>query len=134
MRAGAFDAGNGDIEGLASLLIHKPPRNWSDREHEQASFELAKLARRFREAEAFAAVKGRAPTARAISVVVGLDPEAKPLFHTFEVSEQELVEAEQLADELIGRMKNSRRRSTVEFAALARMVERLSSDEPKEAA
>lgn len=134
MRAGAFDAGSGDIEGLASLLIHKPPRNWSDREHEQASFELAKLARRFREAEAFAAVKGRAPTARAISVVVGLDPEAEPLFHTFEVSEQELVEAEQLADELIGRMKNSRRRSTVEFAALACIVERLSSDEPKEVA
>ncbi len=27
MRAGAFEAGEGDIEGLASLLVHKPPRD-----------------------------------------------------------------------------------------------------------
>lgn len=134
MRAGAFEAGSGDIEGLASLLIHKPPRNWSDREQEQAKFEVAKLARRFREAEAFAAVKGRAPTARAISVVVGLDPDAAPLVHTFEVSEQELAEAELLADDLLGRMKTRGRRSTVEFAALACIVERLSAHEPREIA
>lgn len=134
MRAGAFEAGEGDIEGLASLLVHKPPRNWSDREHEQAMFELAKLARRFREAEAFAAVKGRAPTARAISVVIGLDPEAQPLFHTFEVSDQELDEADRLAEDLIGRLRRGKQRSTVELAALARAVERLSFDDAAEAA
>src|SRR5690606_13606604 len=57
MRVAAFESGNGDIEGLASLLVHKPPRNWSDRDLEQGLFELAKLARRFKEAEAFARVK-----------------------------------------------------------------------------
>jgi len=134
MRAGAFEAGEGDIEGLASLLVHKPPRSWSDREHEQAVFELAKLARRFREAEAFAAVKGRAPTAQAVSVVVGLDPKERPVFHTFEVTEQELAEADRLATDLIDRMRRSKARSAVELAALARVIERLSSQETSEAA
>lgn len=131
-RAGAFADGQGDVEGLASLLVHKPPRNWSDKEQEQASFELAKLARRFREAEAFAAVKGRAPTARAISVVVGLDPDADPHFHTFEVTDSEMQDAEELATELIKRLKKSKFRTTVELAALARVVERLSVEEAGE--
>lgn len=134
MRAGAFEAGEGDIEGLASLLIHKPPRNWSDRDHEQAIFELARLARRFREAEAFAAVKGRSPTAQAISVLVGLHPGAEPLYHTFEVSGSELEEAERLAVKLLGHMKINKLSPNVELAALARMIERLSSGDPQEVA
>lgn len=134
MRAGAFEANEGDIEGLASLLVHKPPRNWSDREHEQALFELAKLARRFREAETFAGVKGRAPTSQAISVMVGLDPKEQPVFHTFEVTDKELAQAEKLADEFLRRMRGRNLRSTVELAALARIVERLSIEEATEAA
>ncbi len=134
MRAGAFEGSEGDIEGLASLLVHKPPRNWSDREHEQATFELAKLARRFREAETFAGVKGRAPTAQAISVVVGLNPKEQPLFHTFEVTAQEMVQADKIADDLLRRMRVCNVRTTVELAALARVVERLSAEEAAEAA
>ncbi|MER9628677.1 hypothetical protein [Mesorhizobium sp. M0296] len=133
MRAGAFEANEGDIEGLASLLVHKPPRNWSDREHEQALFELAKLARRFREAETFAGIKGRAPTSQAISVMVGLDPKEQPVFHTFEVTDKELAQAEELADDFLHRMRGRNLRSTVEFAALARIVERLSAEETTEA-
>ena len=134
MRAGAFEAGEGDIEGLASLLVHKPSKNWSDREHEQARFELAKLARRFREAEAFAAVKGRAPTAQAISVMIGLNPKEQPVFHTFEVTDKELDQAEKLATEILDSLRGRKVRSTVEFAALARVVERLSIEETSEAA
>lgn len=132
MRAGAFEAKEGDIEGLASLLVHKPPRNWSDREHEQALFELAKLSRRFREAETFAAVKGRAPTSQAISVMVGLNPKEQPVFHTFEVTEKELAQAEELADEFLRGMRGRNLRSTIELAALAKIVERLSNEEPVE--
>ncbi|MFK4259200.1 hypothetical protein [Agrobacterium tumefaciens] len=127
MRTGAFEGG-GDVEGLASLLVHKPPRNWSDREQEQALFEMAKLARQFREAEAFANVKGRAPTSKAISVVVGLDPNERPLFHAFEVTEQEMESANDVADDLLLALRGRGLRSAVELAALARVVERLSVD------
>lgn len=126
-RAGAFALGEGDIEGLASLLVHRPPRNWSDREHQQAQYELARLALRFREAESFAALQGRAPTARAISVMVGVDPKARPLAHAFAVTDDELAQADQLADAFLAQI-NSRSTgpSAIGMAALARAVEQLS--------
>lgn len=134
MRAGAFEGGDGDIEGLASLLVHKPPRNWSDREQEQAMFELAKLSLRFREAETFAAVRGRSPTSQAISVMIGLDPKEKPLFHAFQVSEQELEAADKAADDLMAQLRGRGMRPAVELAALARLVERLSDSKGMERA
>ncbi|WP_206519985.1 hypothetical protein, partial [Mesorhizobium sp. M1A.F.Ca.IN.020.03.1.1] len=106
--------------------VHKPPRNWSDREQEQAMFELAKLCLRFREAETFAAVRGRSPTSQAISVMVGLDPKEKPLFHAFQVSKQELAAADKAADDLMAQLREKGMRPAVELAALARIVERLS--------
>jgi hypothetical protein len=133
MRAGAFEA-DGDIEGLASLLVHKPPRNWSDREQEQAMFELAKLSLRFREAETFAAVRDRSPTSQAISVMIGLDPKAKPLFHAFQVSGQELEDADKAADDLMAQLRSKGMRPAVELAALARIVERLSDGKGTERA
>ncbi len=128
MRAAAFESGDGDVEGLASLLIHKPAGNWSDRDFEQALFESAKLARRFKEAEVFAGVKGRAPTTQAISVMVGLASQERPLHRTFEVTEVEMAKAEQIADALVRVIREENVASSVELAALARVMERLSED------
>lgn len=128
MRAAAFESGDGDIEGLASLLVHKPARNWSDRDFQQALFELAKLARRFKEAEVFATVKGRTPTAQAISVMVGLTSQERPLHRTFEVTAIELAKAHVIADALVRSIKNQNVALNVELAALARVMERLSED------
>lgn len=128
MRAGAFEGEEGDMEGLASLLVHKPPRNWLDTEQDRAEFELAKLAKRFREAEAFAEVRGRSATATAISVVVGLDPKEQPLFRALEVNDREMKKAGEIADVLIEQLRKEGVPPTVEFAALARMLERLSGN------
>lgn len=128
MRAAAFESGDGDIEGLASLLVHKPARNWSDRDFQQAIFELAKLARRFKEAEVFAKVKGRAPTAQAISVMVGMASQERPLHKTFEVTDVELKKANRMAETLVRLIRDQELGSTIEFAALARVMERLSED------
>lgn len=128
MRAAAFESGHGDVEGLASLLVHKPARNWSDRDFEQALFELAKLARRFKEAEVFAGVKGREPTAHAISVMVGLAASERPLHKSFEVTRAELAQANQIADKLVQVIRSQKVASSVELAALARVVERLSEE------
>lgn len=40
-RAAAFENGVGDIEGLVSLLVHKPASSWSDRDRDQALIEMA---------------------------------------------------------------------------------------------
>lgn len=128
MRLAAFETGDGDIEGLASLLVHKPARNWSDRDFEQALFELAKLSRRFKEAEAFARVKGRAPTAQAISVMVGLSSLEQPLHRTFEVTDAELSEAHRIAEALVRVIKDQTLDTSVQLAALARVMEQLSDN------
>lgn len=128
MRVAAFESGDGDIEGVASLLVHKPARNWSDRDFEQALFELAKLARRFKEAEVFAGVKGRTPTAQAISVMVGLASQERPLHRTFEVTDVEMAKADRIAEELVRAIRDANVASSVELAALARVMERLSED------
>lgn len=131
-RAGAFASGDGDIEGLASLLVHRPPRNWTDREHKQAVFELRRLAVRFREAESFADLEGRAPTTRAISVMIGVDPDVRPVAHAFAVTEDELAQADLLAQDLLTQIQARSGRSTIGMAALARAVEQLSKAEAAE--
>jgi len=125
MRVGEFAAGVGDIEGLASLLVHKPPRSWSDREHDLAQFELAKLAQRFREAESMAELKGREPTAQAISVMFGLDPHTQPIRRAFHVSKLELEAADKLAEALLEQLRHSDTPQNVKLAVLARAFERL---------
>ncbi len=131
-RAGEFATGHGDIEGLASLLVHRPSRNWTDREHKQAVFELRRLSMRFREAESFADLEGRDPTTRAISVMVGVDPNTRPLAHAFAVTDEELAQADQLAEELLAQIQARSGRSTIAMAALARAVEQLSKAETAE--
>lgn len=134
MRLAAFEEGPGDIEGLASLLIHRPARGWSDRDRDQAEFELAKLTKRFREAEALARVRGRDATMQAISVVVGVDPKVKPLFKAFEVTLRERREAEVLADKILAQLTGAPSRAAVELAALARVLERLAQPSEADAA
>ncbi len=129
MRAGAFDSGDGDIEGLASLLLHRPPHAWSDRDADQALLELAALCRRFRETEALAAVRDRAPTAEAMALVVGLDASVAPVVRSFILTDAERTEAATLADELLATLGRGDRIASVRLAALARAVAGVALDD-----
>ncbi len=73
-------------------------------------------------------VKGRRPTAQAISVAVGLNSREVPLFRTFEVTDRELAIADGLANELFAHLRTVKQRPTIELAALARLVERLTNE------
>ncbi len=77
-RAAAIEQGTGDIESLVSVLLHRPARNWSDRDREEALTEIARYGRRFRELEALAVVRDRRTHTEALALVVGLDPLAPP--------------------------------------------------------
>lgn len=124
-RLRAFDGGEkGDIEGLASLLIHKPPRAWTDRERDQALVELARFSRTFREAEALANVRGRDTGMEAMAVIVGLGGTQRVL--RFELTGRERDEADRMADELLAFLQKSGSRG-LPIAALARAVDRLGS-------
>ncbi|MFN7110230.1 MAG: ATP-binding protein [Brevundimonas sp.] len=132
-RAAAFESGKGDIEGLASLLVHKPAHSWTDREHDQALMELSRLGKLFRETEAVVAVRDRRKGGEALAVVVGLDPDMPPLIKTFEVTAAESLQADDLASQLMSLLGKGTRTDTVNLAALARAVQRLNQLQEVEA-
>lgn len=133
MRAASFDGGEGEIEGLASLLAQKPPRNWSDRDREQALLDLARFGRRFREVEVLAAVRERPSTTEALALVVGLDPKTLPLLTTFELTESEKKEANRLAERILDTLGRKKTKGVVCLAALARALVSLSDETGREA-
>jgi hypothetical protein len=127
MRAAAFERGKGDIEGLASLLVHKPARSWTDREHDQALIELVRLGRMFRETEAVVAIRDRRAGGEAMAVVVGFDPDTPALIRSFEITASQRKAAENLAERLMGEIADAGEGSqVVALAALARAVQQLS--------
>jgi len=130
-RVRAFaDGGEGDIEGLASLLIHKPPRSWTDRERDQALLELARFGRFFREAEALAGMRGRDSDMEAMALIVGI--RGNPRVLRFELNQRERDEADKLAEELLSLLRRPGS-PMLSIAALARAADRLSWIEEREA-
>lgn len=121
MRAGAFGRGEGDIEGLASLLLHRPPHSWSDRDADQALLELATQCRRFRETEALAIVRDRIPSAEAMALVVGFDASVAPVVRSFVLTDAERAEAGALADRVLA-LLGGERGGSIRLAALARAM------------
>jgi hypothetical protein len=133
VRAAAFEKGTGDIEGLVSLLLHKPAQSWSDRDRDQALIEMARFGRRFRELEALAIVRNRRSDTEALALVVGLDPLIPPLLQSFELTEREKRSASELAERILEALGTSRESEHVRLAALARAVAVLAADSTVEA-
>jgi hypothetical protein len=127
-RAADFDGDNRDVEGLASLLVHKPMVNWSDRDREQAFTQLANFGRRFRELEAVAVVRERKSSTEALALVVGVDPTILPLLQSFELTEAEKVEASKLAEQVLSGLRSTGGTEQLQLAALARAVAALSGE------
>jgi hypothetical protein len=132
-RAAAFADGEGDIEGLLSILLHKPATSWSDRDRDQALIELARYGRRFRELEALAVVRNRRSETEALALVVGLDPMTPPLMQSFELTEQEKRAAAALAERVLKTLGGEAQGGHLRLAALARAVATLAAETPAEA-
>lgn len=132
-RAAAVEQGTGDIESLVSVLLHRPARNWSDRDREEALTEIARYGRRFRELEALAVVRDRRSHTEALALVVGLDPKAPPLMRSFVLNEQEKATAAGMADRLVASLRADDRGSRLQLAALARAVAMVAADHDNEA-
>lgn len=58
-RLGTFDGTQSALEGILSLAANRPPRDWTDRDVDAATLELASLSQEFLRAEGFAHVQGR---------------------------------------------------------------------------
>jgi hypothetical protein len=129
-RLKAFEGAQGDIEGLASLLVHKPARSWSDLDRQRAFAELFRLGRSLREAEALASLRGEAAGVE----IVGLFAEIAGGSHVarLELTPAQTREAELLAEEVLSILRSAP--GDIPMAALARAIAKLSQAVCEEAA
>lgn len=99
-RLASFDGSQNALEVILSLAVEKPSRDWVDRHIDAANMELAKFARRFREAEAFVAVQGRKAHSEAIAVVIGAGSDTKTVSRSFAISDRHRETVESKANEV----------------------------------
>ncbi|MEH6759462.1 MAG: hypothetical protein V7676_18470 [Parasphingorhabdus sp.] len=120
--------GDVDVESILGLIQSKPPKDWSDRNRDEALIKVAQIGRRFREIEAVAIVRNRKSETEALALVVGVDPNQPPLLHSFELSAQERASATSLANEILANLVRTDDDQNMKIAALARAIAALSGE------
>lgn len=126
-RMANFDGSRASLEGILSLAAERPPRDWVDRHIDVAILELAKFARRFREAEAFAAVQGRKAHSEAIAVVIGAGSETKTMSRSFAIAGRHRETVEAKAQEVASLLGGQGLGTDVLLAILAKAGMKLAS-------
>ena len=125
VRLSQFEGQAEEIEGLASMSVNKPPRDWIDPDIDRAMVELAELAQKFLRAEAFAHVKGRKDKRHAMAVVIGMGGRPTPVHDEFDITDPEREEVDALIDQIDTVLKHSgEKRRNVILAALAELSAR----------
>ncbi len=123
VRLAHFHGRDEDMEGLISLAVSKPARDWVDADVDRAAMALADLARRFVHAETFAHIQGRPAKRQAMAVTVGL--QGPPVHGEFHVSDQERCAVAQLVTRMDKAIpKHARNKRHIVLAALAELSTR----------
>lgn len=132
-RLANYNGSRASLEGILSLAAEKPPRDWVDRHIDAATLALAKLARRFRESEAYAAVQGRQAHSEAIAVVIGAGADTRTISRSFAISDRDRKTVETKADEIAFLLASQGLETDMLLAILAKAGMKLASTD-KEAA
>lgn len=99
-RLATFTGIEEDMEGIASLAVNKPPRDWVDADFDQAGIEIAELAQKFIRSEAYAHVKGRTDKRQSMAVVVGVNGRPTPVSGEFAVRDTDRKAIETLISQV----------------------------------
>ena len=108
-----------DLEAIASMAINRPPREWTDRDPDQAALALADFALKFRRAETLARVKGRHPSREAMALIIGTGEAGQEVIEEFEIAERDRPKVTALAQALHKVLAQSGAQHSVVLAALA---------------
>lgn len=119
-RLAGLDGGHEALEGLLSLAVEKPSRDWVDRHIDAANLELAKFARRFREAEAFVGVQGRQAHSEAIALIIGAGSETQTISRSFSIADRHRKTINSKAAEIISMLEQQGLETDVLLAILAK--------------
>lgn len=128
-RLAKHDGSKESIEGILSLAANKPPRDWNDRDIDHALLDIAQAALRFRQAEAFASVKGREPTSEAFAVVIGAGAQTRTVSRSFSIPDRHREAVESMAERLATTLLAEGHSTEILLAALAKAGMRLTLEE-----
>lgn len=121
-RLSQFTGTEEDIEGIASLTINKPARDWIDSDIDRATLELADLAQKFIHAETYARVKGRQDKRHAIAVIVGIGGQPTPIRKEFHITDSDKKAVSSVLHKLQMTLKQSgQKQDNIILAALAEL-------------
>lgn len=128
-RLAKHDGTKASIEGILSLAANKPPRDWHDRDIDHALLDIAQAALRFRQAEAFASVKGRKPTSEAFAVVIGAGAQTRTVSRSFSIPDRHRDAVESIAERLAATLMAEGHSTEILLAALAKAGMRLTLED-----
>jgi len=119
-----------EIEGIASLAANRPPRDWVDRDIDQARVEIAALAQDFVKAEGLAHVKGRGDRRHAMALYFGDPKRASPVTPEFDIAIHQQPEVNRLVTALRAVLANASPSRDIALAALAELGSQLAEHPP----
>lgn len=132
-RVRQFDGSHEAIEGIASLAVNKPPRDWIDPDIDRATIEITDYCQKFLRIETFARVKGRVNKRHSMAVVVGVGGKPTPMLKEFDISESDRAAINSLIDQIDEALQRSDHvRKNIIFAALAELTARYINETPSE--
>jgi hypothetical protein len=129
-RLGTFNGNIEEIEGIASLAASKPPRDWVDRDIDQATVEIAALAQAFVKAESLAHVKGRQDRRQHMAVYFGDSRRPSPITPEFDISLDEQVDVDDLVMKFHDLLVKNHVSRDVALAAIAELGSQLAEASP----
>lgn len=89
-----------DIEGISSLAVDKPVRDWIDLDVNRAKLRIAELARQFNHIEAYGRVHNREASRQAVAFMVGLNGKPKTYVHEFTVKNSAQKDIQKIEDKI----------------------------------
>lgn len=128
------DGSTNSIEGILSLAVNKPPRDWTDLDVDAALVAVADLSLAFRKAEAFVSVEGRQPGRESFAVVIGAGSSSTVVTKHFEVAGRDREAVRGTADKVLEILRASGLQGDLLLAALAQAGTTLSKEQEAESA
>ncbi|MBN4168146.1 ATP-binding protein [Pseudomonas fulva] len=121
------------IEGVLSLVLTKPPRDWTDLDIETAFISIAELALDFRKAEALGSVAGRTAGRELYSLVIGANGHTQVITREFEVNSRDNDAVHGTANRVMQILKDSGLQTDLLLAALAKASQKIVEGDAQDA-
>lgn len=119
-----------ELEGIAGLAANKPPRDWVDRDIDQARIEIAALAQEFVKAEGLAHVKGRGDRRHKLALYFGDPSRPSPVMPEIDIALHQQPDVTRVVAALRMALDRSNVSRDIALAALAELGSELAEAPP----